>query len=236
MSLFPELKLDWCSYEAAKYAVMHWNYSRSMPTPPLANVGVWERKMFIGALIFGRGNAPNLKIQYDLKTTEIAELVRVALCEHKSKTSHILSVGIKLFRKFNIGIRLLVAYSDCDQGHYGTLYQAGNWCYVGWTKGSDRYQDRTGRMWHSRMLSNTGKKKVYGKYRKVLKPNQLKRIKTKGRHKYLYALDTEIAKRIETMRQPYPKRVTSKDSVAPTVQVGERGANPTVTLACYETL
>ena len=43
----PVLKLDWCSHEAATFAVMHWHYSKAMPKSKLAKVGVWEDGKFI---------------------------------------------------------------------------------------------------------------------------------------------------------------------------------------------
>jgi len=44
-----ELKLDWCSYQAAKYAVENWHYSKCMPVGKLVKIGVWEDKKYIGA-------------------------------------------------------------------------------------------------------------------------------------------------------------------------------------------
>ena len=51
----PQLKLDWCSHEAAKYAVEHWHYSGRIPPSKLAKVGVWEDGQFIGAIVYGVG-------------------------------------------------------------------------------------------------------------------------------------------------------------------------------------
>ena len=51
----PVLKLDWCSHEAARWAVEHWHYSKSMPTPPVVKIGVWEDERFIGVVLFSRG-------------------------------------------------------------------------------------------------------------------------------------------------------------------------------------
>ena len=36
------LRLDFCSHDAAKHAVMRWHYSRQMPKAKLVKVGVWE--------------------------------------------------------------------------------------------------------------------------------------------------------------------------------------------------
>lgn len=223
------LKLDWCAHKAAKFAVERWHYSRRMPTPPLVNVGAWEDDSFVGVVIFGRGNARNLNKQYGLKKTEIAELVRIAMKDHETPTSRIVSIAIKMLRKQSPGLKLIVSYSDLDQDHLGTLYQASNFVYVGWTKGSEMFRDKRGRMWHTRMLSPTGWKKVYGKYRPVMKPADLTRIKTKGRHKYLYPLTREMRKIVETMKKEFPKRADSV-TVAHPAQQERGGSTPTSAL------
>ena len=78
-----ELVVDWCSYEAAKYAVMHWHYSKTMPTHPIIKIGVWEDGEFVGCVLFSRGANNNLGRPYGLKITEVCELTRVALSQHK---------------------------------------------------------------------------------------------------------------------------------------------------------
>lgn len=202
-----ELNLDWCSHQAAKYAVSHWHYSKTLPTPPLVKIGVWENKSFIGCVLFGRGNACNLNKQYGLRKAEIAELVRVALKDHRIPTSKIVSIATRMIRKHSPKLRLLVSYADLDQGHLGTIYQALGWVYCGWTKGGDRYRDKNGREWHTRMLSPTGWKKVYGRKRRVARPQDCDKITTLGRHKYLLPLDKEMRKIVEKMAKPYPKEL-----------------------------
>jgi hypothetical protein len=60
MNSRPELQLDWCDHAAAKYAVEHWHYSRSLPTPPIVRCGVWEGGRFIGCVLFSRGASSHL--------------------------------------------------------------------------------------------------------------------------------------------------------------------------------
>lgn len=60
----PTLKLDWCSHEAAKYAVEHWHYSKCMPKSKLAKVGVWEDDRFIGVVMFGVGATKDIVAPY----------------------------------------------------------------------------------------------------------------------------------------------------------------------------
>lgn len=87
-----DLKLDWCSYQAAKYAVEHWHYSKTMPAGKAAIVGVWEFGKFIGCVIFSRGATPNLSKHHGLPQTEICELTRVALSHHNSSVSRIVAI------------------------------------------------------------------------------------------------------------------------------------------------
>ncbi len=47
-----DLRVDWCSHKAAKYAVTHWHYSRTMPSGKLAKIGLGRRSLS-GALYSG---------------------------------------------------------------------------------------------------------------------------------------------------------------------------------------
>ena len=47
-----DLRVDWCDYQAAKYAVMHWHYSKAMPAGRNVYLGVWESNRFVGAVLF----------------------------------------------------------------------------------------------------------------------------------------------------------------------------------------
>lgn len=74
-----DLKVDWCSYKAAKYAVLRWHYSERMPTGRMIHIGVWENDCFIGVILFGLGVHHRLVSPYDLEPTEGCELLRIAL-------------------------------------------------------------------------------------------------------------------------------------------------------------
>lgn len=228
MSSRPELKLDWCSHEAAKYACEKWHYSGSVPTPPLVKIGAWEGGQFIGCVLFGRGANNNLLRPYGLGVTEGAELVRVALANHLTPVSR---VAIKMLRKANPKLRLIVSHADANEGHHGGIYQAGGWVYAGRTAEDIAYIDRTGRRWHSRMVSPRGVKTVYGSRRSVVRPQDCQAVRLKGKHRYLMPLDAEIRAKLLPLAQPYPKRATSIDGDAPANHAGEGGSSPTVALS-----
>lgn len=223
------LRLDWCSHEAAKYAVEHWHYSKTMPKSKLVKVGAWENGDFIGCVIFGGGATPEIGKPYGLELIEVCELVRVALKEHITQTSRIVAIALKMLRKQSPKLRLCVSFADSAQGHHGGIYQAGGWIYVG----SESYHCYrvNGELVHPRTL--------YDRYgvggqsipwlRSRIDPNA-ERIHTAAKHKYLYPLDDAMRKQIEPLRKPYPKRPTAEAETGRASSADTGGANPTVGL------
>ena len=119
------LKLDWCDYKAAKYAVEHWHYSKVLSVSTNVYIGVWENSKFIGAIIFGRGANKNIASPYGLTQTDVCELTRVALSKHVNPVTRILAIAIKLLKKQSPNLKLIVSYADPQQNHYGGIYQGG---------------------------------------------------------------------------------------------------------------
>ena len=150
------LRLDWCSYQAAKYAVEQWHYSHTMPAGKLSKIGVWEAEKFVGCILFGRGANNHIGMPYGLSCTQIAELTRIALTRHQNPVSCIASIAVRMLKKQAPGLRLLLSYADPTYGHYGGIYQAMGWLYTGVTKGSDaKYLlFPTGRTLHARTAAN----------------------------------------------------------------------------------
>lgn len=225
-----DLKLDWCSHKAAKYAVEHWHYSKSLPTPPLVKVGVWEDGQYIGCVLFSRGANNNLGRPYGCTATQACELTRVALSQHSTHVSRIVSLAIKFLRKNSPGLKLVVSFADPNQGHIGGIYQAGNWLYVGQTPPSQKYVDKNGREWHQRQVSKSGIKPQYGELRRVAKIDDCKKIPQLGKHRYLMPLDAEMRAQILPLAKPYPKRAGSADSGTSGFQPEGGGATPTPAL------
>lgn len=224
------LRLDWCSYRAARYACSRWHYSGSIPTPPLVRIGVWEHERFIGCVLFSRGAAPQLGVPYGAARTEVCELTRIALDAHETPVTRIVKIAIIMLRRHSPGLRLIVSFADPNQGHVGAIYQAGGWLYVGSTSPVPRYRDKTGRLWHSRQISTSGLKRQYGTVRRVVPIGECERIDELGRYRYLYPLDRAMRERVEPLRKAHP-RVGSIGGDAPvTSQTGEGGSTPTPTL------
>lgn len=207
-----DLRVDWCSHEAAKYAVEKWHYSKRMPKSKLVKIGAWENGRFIGAVIFGVGATPEIGKEFDLTSSQMCELVRVALTKHEVQTSQIVARAIAMLRQQSPELRLIVSFADTAQGHHGGIYQATNWVYAG-SQEYHAYQVN-GETYHPRTLHH-----LYGKggqsvawLRANVDP-KAERITTMAKHRYLYPLDRAMRKQIAPLAKPYPKREPCGQSV-----------------------
>ncbi|MEO1370700.1 MAG: protein Mom, partial [Acidobacteriota bacterium] len=63
------LRLDFCSHQAAKHAVLRWHYSRAMPAAKLVRIGVWEDGRFSGVILYGSGANRHLASPFGLEPT-----------------------------------------------------------------------------------------------------------------------------------------------------------------------
>ena len=226
-----DLKLDWCSYEAAKFAVEHWHYSGVLPAGKLVKIGVWEESKYIGCVIFGRGANNNIGNPYGLTQLNVCELVRIALTTHKTPVSKIAAFAIKMLKKQSPDLRLIVSYADPEQGHNGSVYQAMNWAYVGKSQAQREYLI-DGEIVHKRSVSSK-----YG-------ARGLEKLKQAGinadyahvqyKYKYLFPLDDAMRKQIEPLRKPYPKRERGETDNAPQSNAETEGASPIRSLLSNE--
>jgi len=219
-----ELKIDWATHEAAKYACENWHYSKCLPIGKLVKIGAWENNKFIGVVMFGRGATPKLGSPYNLGQDECVELVRIALTKHNAPVSQIAALAIKFLKQSNPNLRLIVSFADSSQGHHGGIYQAGNWIYNG--QGAiSRFWMIKGKITHPRtVIVAGGSNSLIGA--KNIDPNA-SAVMIPGKHRYLMPLDKEMKARIMPLSKPYPKRVKEQDSEYHS-ELG--GATPTHTL------
>jgi hypothetical protein len=211
----PNLKIDWATHEAAKYACENWHYSKCLPVGKLVKVGAWENNKFIGVVIFARGANYNMAKPYGLTQEECVELVRIAMTNHLSPISKIASLAIKFLKKQSTNLRLIVSYADPEQGHHGGIYQAMNWVYKGESAEAVKVF-YNGKWSHKKTVDDA----------KVDQRN-LPKKKVAGKHTYLFALTEEVLSDIKKLTKPYPKRVTKAPSEYPS---DSGGAVPTHTL------
>jgi hypothetical protein len=194
------LKIDWASHEAAKYACLNWHYSKCLPVGKLVKIGAWENDKFIGVVIFGRGANKSLGEPYKLDQTECCELVRIALTNHKTPVSRIMSIAIKLLKNIHKQLKLVISFADAEKNHHGGIYQATNWVYVGKTNSADEYLYK-GKRWHGRAF-----RKSLGSHLNYMNKG-LEIIQGSQKHRYLMPLDDNMRKQVQQLAKPYPKRM-----------------------------
>lgn len=232
-----DLKIDWATAQAARYACKHWHYSGKVPVFKQVRVGVWESGQFVGVVLFGQGATPNIGSALELDRLEVCELVRVALREHRAPVSRIVSIALRFLRRKCPGTRAVVSFADPTEGHHGGIYQAGNWIYLGTTPPLHVYRvhgvDVHPKTLHSR-YGIGGQSLPW--LRERVDPNA-ERVMLPGKHKYVYALDKSLRARFADRAQPYPKRsrAESVDSDTSANQAGEGGPIPTSALQVVAT-
>ncbi len=203
----------------------------------LVKYGVWENDKFIGCVIFGRGASKPIYKSLGFGYTELVELVQVVLNVHLTPVTKIISICIKALKKSNLGLKIIVSFSDMNKGHYGSIYQAGNWVYTGETARA-KVLIVKGKIIHKRTLGQTHfdsskmKKTANDLHKKRIEKLQERGtlVLTKPKHRYLYPLNKETRKQIEHLRKPYPKRPVGETASRPAIQPETGGSTPTTGL------
>ena len=189
-----DLRIDWATYAAAKYACENWHYSKCTPAGKLVKVGVWEQGKFIGVVLFGHGANHNLVKGYGLTQNQGCELVRIALTKHTVPVSRIVAQAVRFLKAQSPSLRLIVSYADPEQGHHGGIYQAGNWVYRGPSKSAIKIW-YNGKWSHKKTVDDAGMSQA-----------NLPKKRVAGKHTYLMPLDADMRERILPLSKPYPKR------------------------------
>jgi hypothetical protein len=196
-------KIDFATFEAAKFACENWHYSKCVPVGKLVKIGAWENKKFIGVVLFGRGATPNLGKPYGLNQTQCVELVRIAMKNHITPVSKIVAIALKFLKKTNPNIELVVSFADQSQGHHGGIYQAGNWIYTGSGSPAKFYMINN-KLTHPRSIGAKGLTQNIHGARKI-DPNAYV-VDVPGKHRYLMPMTKSIKEKIKKLSEPYPKR------------------------------
>ncbi len=116
--------------KSIRYACMKFHYAKRVPQVMYA-YNVYENGEWCGTICFGLGATPNISKPFGLLQGEVVELVRVALNGKQSWTSECVAASLKRLHHDHRQIKIVVSYADADQDHYGTIYQATNWIYLG---------------------------------------------------------------------------------------------------------
>jgi len=219
-----------CSYDAAKFAVLNWHYSQSMPPPRRVLLGVWEAEQFKGCVIFSRGASASLGTAYGLGPAHVCELTRVALREHEAPVSAIVSRALSELKRSAPGLRLVISFADPAHGHHGGIYQAGNWTYLG-TSAPQTCFVVNGELRHSRSMggvqfgSGRNTRQSLSYLREHIDPGA-SQVVLPGKHRYGMPLDKSMRRLLAKKALPYPERAGEASSVTRSTSGGERQVRP----------
>ena len=204
-----DLRIDWATHAAAKYACENWHYSGCMPAGKLVKVGAWESGKFIGVVLFGRGANNNMLKPFGLEQDQGCELVRIALTSHETPVSRIAAQAMRFLKRQSEGLKLIVSYADPQAGHHGGIYQAGNWIYTGPSSTAIKVFYK-GKWSHKKTVDDAGVSQI-----------NLSKKRVPGKHRYLMPLDAEMKARILPLAKPYPKRAKDQAASFPDALGGE---------------
>ena len=198
------MRLEIASTKAIKYACLNFHYAKAVPNVGLAFAVFNSKNEWCGVICYGVGATNNIARPYDLKQGEVIELLRMALNGKQESTTKAMSISLKLLLKYAPNVKLIVSYADSEQGHYGTIYQATNWIYTGYS--TDTNLIINGERKHRRTIGSkfgtcsSQKIKAMG--------HDVEILKTKPKWKYIYPLTKQLRKVYQKMSKPYPKKLS----------------------------
>lgn len=190
------MRLEKASSKAIKYACLHFHYAKIMPVTSIAFSVFNDKNEWCGVITFGGGASANMGTPYKLKFGQYLELTRMALNGKQESTSKSMSIAIRLIKKSCPSVKLLISYADKGQNHYGTIYQAANWYFVGESESSGTDYYFNGKWRHDRTLNDYGREFL----------SKLPKRKRSGKYKYIYPLDKNLLYMCKELSKPYPKK------------------------------
>ena len=212
------MRLEIASHKAIKYACMNFHYAKAVPVNTFGYSVFNEKNEWCGVILYGSGASANIGKPFGLMQGEIIELVRMALNGKQGITTKCMALYMKLITKQIPLCKMLISYADFWQGHYGIIYQATNWHYIGESQAQANVIDpNTGEEIH--------KRSAVGKYGSC---KGMKYGEIKYKLKYIYPLDKTLIPLCKSLSKPYPKQaveVHKLNSSQSSEKVG--GANPT---------
>lgn len=195
------MRLEKASYKAIKYACLNFHYAKSVPVNCIAFSVFNGKSEWCGCIVYGPGANNNMGASYNLMNGQYLELTRMALNGKQESTSMALSISMKLIKKLNPTLKLLISYADKGQNHTGTIYQATNWYYVQNIESSGNEIFYNGKWMHQRMSTQ-----VPNEYFRTL-PKR----KKSGKYKYIYPIDKGLVTLCKSLSKPYPKKEQQAD-------------------------
>lgn len=206
------ITLKRASPEAVRYACLNFHYAKAVPSAYNAYNVYNAASEWCGVIIFGGGATPNIAKPFNMAPGEVLELVRVALNGKQPCTSECVGAALRQLHKDAPQVKLVVSFADCDQDHYGTIYQATNWIYLGVLGEHERGAFIIhGKKMHPKTVHSHGWVQSLAWLRENVDPNASEFI-TRGKRKYIFVFDKKLRKEWQKKALPYPKKQTPDEN------------------------
>jgi hypothetical protein len=190
------MRLEKASHKAIKYACLNFHYSKVSPAQSIGFSVFNNKNEWCGVILFGGGASANMGSPFGLNYGQYLELTRMALNGKQESTSKAMSIAIKLIKKQVPLCKLLISYADKGENHYGIIYQATNWYFIGENESSGKDFFFQGKWRHDRTLNEYPKDFL----------SKLKTRKRSGKRKYIYPLTKDLISLCNVLSKPYPKK------------------------------
>lgn len=201
------MRLTNANPKAIRHACTKFHYAGNVPQVQYGYNVYNNDDEWCGVICFGGGAAQNIAKPFGMIPGEVVELVRVALNGKQEKTSECVAAALRMLHRQDPLVKIVVSYADIDQNHFGTIYQATNWIYLGkCEEGSIGAFIVNGKKIHRRSIGAMGVKQNINAVREQLDPNA-REFRSLGKHKYIYCFDKGLRRKYQKIAVPYPKKV-----------------------------
>lgn len=177
-------------------------------------VGLYDREL-VGVAVFGQPSREGVARAFGGDLKSVIELLRFYTTDAYGELgTWFLSRAVKLLpRQYEI----VVAYSDPEAGHYGGLYQAASWIYLGRTSGTPYwYEDADGQRIGKQTPWKAAKRErdagrapasetpAEGE-RRIASERGWVRVDGETKYRYAYPRSRKARRLLTAFARPYPK-------------------------------
>ena len=182
------------------------HYLKSYPGGALMNFGIFVEDILMGIAVISAGSANLHRLFSGAKNLEVACLARLWLDDRLGRNSESRTLGIifRQLRRYQSTVKAVVAYSDPNAGHTGTIYRGAGMLYLGMSTAMALYRRPDGTVHHSRSLGHS-----YGTHSlKHFESHGLKveLVKQMPKHTYVALIDPDWRDRLNRPVLAYPAK------------------------------
>ena len=182
------------------------HYLSSYPGGVLMNFGIFVEGALMGVAVLSAGSANLHRLFSGAKNLEVACLARLWLDDRLGRNAENRTLGIiiRQLRRYQSTIKAVVAYSDPEAGHTGTIYRGTGMLYLGWSTAMALYRLPDGTIHHSSSLGHG-----YGSHSlKHFESHGLRveLVKQMPKHTYVVLIDRDWRYRLTRAVIAYPTK------------------------------